>query len=87
MFACSVSMPKPGCLFGSVGVNLNPVASGLRSFEQTRKSHAISYARIERGENSRWEGEAISQALGFRDGQLGENPNFAFPCGLILASR
>jgi hypothetical protein len=32
---------QPGCLFGSVGVNLNTVASGVRSFEQMRKSRAI----------------------------------------------
>ena len=58
---------QAGCLLGSVGVNFNPVASGLRSFEQMRKSHAISYAWIERRE-LRGEGEAISKALGFRDG-------------------
>ena len=38
---------QAGCLLGSVGVNFNPVASGLRSFEQMRKSCAVSYARIE----------------------------------------
>jgi hypothetical protein len=38
---------QAGCLLGSVGVNLNTVASGLRPFEQMRKSHAISDARIE----------------------------------------
>jgi hypothetical protein len=63
---------QAGCLLGSVGVNFNTVPSGLRSFEQMRKSHAISYARIER-RKLRWEGEAISKALGFRDGQWVES--------------
>jgi hypothetical protein len=63
---------QAGCLFGSVGVNFNPVPSGLCSFEQMRKSHAISYAWIERRE-LQGEGEAISKALGFRDGQWVES--------------
>ncbi len=63
---------QAGCLLGSVGVNFNTVPSGLRSFEQMRKSHAISYARIER-RKLLWEGEAISKALGFRDGQWVES--------------
>jgi len=37
-----------------------------------RKSHAISYARIERRE-LRGEDETISKALGFRDGQWVES--------------
>jgi hypothetical protein len=40
----------------------------MRSFEQMREGHALSYARIERRELRR-KGEAISKALGFRDGQ------------------
>jgi hypothetical protein len=63
---------QAGCLLGSVGVNFNPVASGLRSFEQMRKSHAISYARIER-RKLQGEGEAISKTPGFRDGQWVES--------------
>jgi hypothetical protein len=63
---------QAGCLFGPVRVNLNTVPMGLRSFEQMRKSYAISYARIERRE-LRWEDEAISKALGFRDGQWVES--------------
>jgi hypothetical protein len=63
---------QPGCLLGSVRVNFNAVASGLRSFEQMRKSRAISDARIERRE-LRWEDETISKALGFRDGQWVES--------------
>jgi hypothetical protein len=37
-----------------------------------RKSHAISYARIKR-RKLQGEGEAISKALGFRDGQWVES--------------
>jgi len=64
------------------GSQFQSVASGLSSFEQMRKSHAISYARIER---RKLQGEArqFRRTLGFRDGQWVES-QFRFPCGLIV---
>src|SRR5258708_7816797 len=55
----------PG-LFKSVSVDLNAVTTGgACSLKQTRERHAISHTRIECRKLVS-EGEAISEALGFR---------------------